>query len=427
MESQLRRLGRLMRGCVLATGLLIAAMPATAQPGGGGRPGGGRGGGGEEWMTRLFLPDVTSREIDEMARTLGMDDDQQAAADAMLETYLDEFTETARERRTEWETLRDEIRESRDRSRFAELAALHAAWRGEKRTLEAALLDDIQLLLDETQAQRWPIMERNRRRLKVLPRGRLSGETLNIIDLVEKLDLSQEAAMTLVEPLGDYELDLDRALVEREAVVEVEEPRLPELLMNQDFVAASEVYRRVTAARRIVQKVNKRYARQIEALLPDEQASIFARQVLEKSYPRVFERSAVDRIAPLVQSLESLDAEQGSTVDALMASFERDREVKRMKAVKLIEREEATDTPRWERRDMSGAGEMDERRQLRQEIRQIEIRTLRSIRSLLTDEQIQELPADLLNELDRRDDRDRQNRPGDGNRRERPGRSRPGD
>src|SRR3954464_12538360 len=58
-------------------------------------------------------------------------------------------------------------------------------WRTRSEQVKKAFLDDLKSLLSKEQEARWPIVERELRRLKQVGSGKLSGESVDLVRLTE--------------------------------------------------------------------------------------------------------------------------------------------------------------------------------------------------------------------------------------------------
>ncbi len=380
------------------------------QPGREGQPGRF---GGMEHFTEMFQPGFTSKDLDELAQRVGLSEDQAAAAEALFQGYLEQFNASAQIWRSEIEAMREEMREERDFSRLREIPALMLKWRAERAKMGQALQEEVKLLLDEKQQSRWVDWERAYRRQHALPEGRLAGEQLNLIELVEELDLSLAASGDLLDVLSQYEHELDRALQERETALPEVEQTMSEAMQEQDVEVALSAYKAGQELRQKVQEVNRRFAARCQALLPAERQQAFARKVQELSYPQVFRPTRAEGAFAAVLNLESLDRDQRAAVESLQERYQKDLEANRQAQIKQIDGAETSDEPRWlerMRQREEGDGEdggdwrdrfdpenMPDEMRVRMEQRELERDTLRHLRDTLTEQQLESL-RDVIGE-----------------------------
>lgn len=376
------------------------------------QPGGGRLGGMQDRFAELFKPSFTSADLEQLVDRVGLREDQAAAADALFQTYLEQFNAAAEIWRGEIEAVREQMRRDRDMSRTREIPAMMLTWRAERSKMARSFQEDVQLLLDERQQSRWTDWERAYRRSQALPEGRLAGEQVNLIELVEEMDLSLEESSDLLELLGEYEVDLDRALRARDAALPEIEQELAEALQAEDVDLALGAHEAAQELRRAVQEVNRRYASRCEAVLPTEHQAAFDRKVREMSYPQVFRPTRLETAFPAALKLDTVDADQQATIASLQERYMQELQASRERQIELIDAAEASDEPRWlerlrareesgddieDRRDRRrfDPENMPEEWRVRMELRELERETLRHLREALTEEQIEQLRESL--------------------------------
>ncbi len=115
----------------LAVGLVVLVLGfwstrASAQ-------GGARGFFGGE---SVFHPAITHTELETYGDLLGLDEEQRAAAEMLLEGYVQAFQRRAAEARERLQRLMEEARESRDRTRWMEMGEYRMRFQEEARKME---------------------------------------------------------------------------------------------------------------------------------------------------------------------------------------------------------------------------------------------------------------------------------------------------
>ena len=127
--------------------------------------------------------------------------------------------------RDRFQTLRDEMQTVRDdRTASTQMQEMLDArvqlirqFAKNKRSLRQSTVEGIRALLSESQLERWDQLERDLRRGRVLSRGRLSGESTDVLEILEQQELEEALVSEELNLLLDsYALDLDRVLVARE-------------------------------------------------------------------------------------------------------------------------------------------------------------------------------------------------------------------
>jgi len=285
------------------------------------RASGPAGGGGEP------ATPVSERSLERYAELLGLDEVQVEVARTLHEGYRATLRERAAEFQEEMgailESLRNQQQDERGQAdafklmrRMEELRVSRAE---ASRQAEAGLMNDLQQILTPAQQERWPAVERDRRREVALPRGTLSAESVNVLRLVDELELSPDTRDALEPTLSRYEKDLDRALVARERAGDWERPERGAMLqMDPDTIAAmQEASEKVRKASESIQEINRRYARLVAASLPEELRGDFESAFHRASFPRVYRRSHTLESLDTALAFSDLRPEQRTTLESL--------------------------------------------------------------------------------------------------------------
>lgn len=385
---------------VLATTISPPLYAQNIQLFGGPGEGFGPGGGGE--------PPVNSRQLKKYAALLGLDADQQEAATALLEGMQTEWEAASRKTRDEMEAIRGEFQDNRDPSVFMErMPEIMRKQRQERTRLEKGFMSDFQSILTAEQQANWPIVERTYRRDSTIRTGRLSGESVDLVSLIDDLKLDP-AALAQVRPILDqYEADLDRALVERNTVVDQAQQRagdgpaaIERAAQDPEFQKLREKARE---ARLKVRDTNQRYARQIAAALPDSTAGRFNTEFTKQSFPEAFRRSHTAESLEAAMKFTDLTPDQKSALEAMQAAYAIEAERSSKALMQAIEKYEAT--PEGYLNSLGGGMRMrrfggeggdadsnspvDEARRAR---RELDRKTLDNLTNLLSDDQRERLP-----------------------------------
>ncbi|MBL8745342.1 MAG: hypothetical protein JNK58_03190 [Phycisphaerae bacterium] len=329
---------------VMVISALSGSIPGTAggqniQFFGGDGPGGG-GPGGQE-------PPVNSKQIARYADLLGLDADQREAAAALLEGMQAEWDAGARKMREEMESIREEFQESRDPSIWTErLPSIMRKQRESRSRMEQTLMSDFKSLLTDEQQGGWSQVERTYRRDTTIPRGRLSGESVDLVKLAEELPLSEASRSIVQSTLDQYEADLDRALIERNDIVERAQQRagdgpaaMERALQDEEFMKLREKARE---ARLKVRETNQRYARQVASALPADEAAKFNEAFTRRSFPDVFRASLAADSLNAAANFDDLTPEQKERINAIRESYAQEIERANKSLIDAKEKYEST-------------------------------------------------------------------------------------
>lgn len=376
--------------------LLIALLAplAPAQPWGGG----GFGAGGGD----ILQPGVSRRDMDRYAAFLALDEDQREAAMALLDGYQAAFDAEARVMRDAMDAAREEFRDTRDPSIWREIGPRMQAFGARREAMEAEFLGDVRELLTDGQAALWPRMEMMRRRDATLRRGFLSGESVDLVRVVEDERLSADEAAAVRPILDRYEQDMDRALTERNRVFETNREKGAEAWQAGDMDGVEKLFAEARDASIRVRDLNRQYARQIAAALPAGASAAFERDFQRRSFPRVYREGYTERAIDAAAKFDDLTTEQRETLGGIRQSFERELGLLQTKQATAQEEAEVNRTIgdfMGRGRGGPGGGDRSAVREARAERRALEDRFLTQVKEVLTPEQVGRLP-------DRRDDGD---------------------
>ncbi|MFU8830064.1 MAG: hypothetical protein ACNA8P_11625, partial [Phycisphaerales bacterium] len=232
------------------------------------------------------------------------------------------------------------------------IRALDAEWVAKQERLAAELFTDLRLLLDAEQLGRWDGVHRWRHRARLLRWCELPYGKLMVSSIARSMNLQPDPsrfvgdeASVLNEVYGEYEIELDRMLLER-AAVEREHVGVargmggdpatigigfviePEELAWQEAVGAMNV--RLVA-------MQKMYIRRISSLVEPEKAVAFERRCREEAYPHVLGQSHAQRSINALVADEGLSEEQRVRVEQMSASYSSERDAMNERWVRMIE------------------------------------------------------------------------------------------
>jgi len=380
-----------MRAMIVVVAGLAVTAGAFGQPAEGRR--GGRGG-GEFWQQigRQMRGDpLRVRDVERAAELVGMTEDQRAAAKTLLEGYEQQLRSMREEQQAQREEAMEAMRDSGDTSGFQAMRDAQAKQREKQSQLETQLLGDMKALLKPEQAEKWAGVEASIRRDQRLRRGLMSGERLNVRDIVHDMKLEGDAASAAEGILQQYDVEIDRQLVARDQLMD--QP-MPDFRGFQDPDAMEAMQKRMTERREAsvkVRDVNKRFAAQVEGVLPDGQREAFKARVQEGTYPEVFRRTSGGEAIAKAMAMPHLSPEQMEQVVKIEEEYKAKLGSWQPKAVKAWDEMETQMTPDR----MMGGGARDAMRplgDLRGERRELDRTTLDALKKVLTDDQAKELP-----------------------------------
>ncbi len=370
---------------------------------GGGFGGGMFGGGGGRGM---FEPSVTTEELDRYGKMLNMTKSQSEAAKALYDAYEHEYTTAATKAQDEMAAIREEARD--DPSRMQDIGELFTKFRAKRTAMETSFFNDVKATLTPEQANTWPAVERVRRRETTMNRGLMAGERADLVKIVDGLKLAGDARKPLDPILDLYQVDLDRELIVRNEVQDKMQGNFRDL-MGGDPAKAQKAFDEGRSAGAKVRDVNKRYARQVEAALPDDATKAKFNDVLRReSYPQIYRgQSYAARVAEAAVGLDGLSAEQKTSINEIKDRFTRDYSALNQKMETAYSTRESAITFADISSRIGGGGgggggggrggfgmvDSEELTTLRDQRRELENTTVEKIQALLNEDQKAKLPS----------------------------------
>lgn len=270
-------------------------------------------------------PPVTKAQLDRYADVLGLTDEQRASATSMLEAMQADYVKASGEMRQQLEATQAEFQESRDTSVFTKkMPALVKEMQRKRAEMETTFFDDLRLTLSADQEEKWPRFERVRRRELSANQSVLSGEGIDLTRIIAELKAPAEVTQPLDTVLEQYEVDIDRAIVERNKVNDARNEKLSGGPQGIDPSVMTQVMKESKDAGKKICGVNKQYARQIASTLPEEWATKFNTALREAWWPQVYGRGHMTRTFETATGLEDLTPEQLAAINELRESYQRE-------------------------------------------------------------------------------------------------------
>lgn len=393
----------------LAAGTLGVAPDAHAQGRGGGPGGmggmggfmGGMGGG----FGDVLNPSVNSRDLDRYTDILTLNADQKAVVRELFGGYQDQFRAWAEKTRDEMAAIRGRMEAGRGGQQegrgggeaFTALRETFTKLRTEREKMEQVFFDDVKMLLTPEQEALWPKVERTRRRETTMGRGFVAGENVDLFRIVERLNLPADLKQTVAPTMDQYEVDLDRALIDRN---KIQEEGISNFMGGRfgrpdegfDMEKAQRAFQEARDVSIRLRDVNRRYARQLEAQLPEDRRAGFTKLFNEASFPEAYRESAIVRNVTAAMGFADLTPDQRQRLTELRDQYTRESAPMADKLAKAIEEQQGTMTIEQMMSRFRGGDDASPVAQARQARREQERSFGDKVRSILTPEQIERLP-----------------------------------
>ncbi len=342
MTTRPRCAGLLSRlHAILALALLaVAAAPVPAQFVGAGADFGAMG------MTR-----VGRKSVQGYAKLVGMDQAQADAAMALQEGYAESHRALTKQFQADMQKIQEEFQDTQDFSVFQKKMPKMAKEFGEKmEALEKGFMSDIRALLTPAQETAWPKVERMRRRETGLRVSMVSGQGVDLVDVLGDLKVDPSASPDLADQLDRYELDMDKKLVameewgkEQQKAWTDQEDAFDFSKMSEMMKKAEEMMKEMSEQSKSIRDVNRQYTRTLLPLVPADQQAKFDHEVKRRSFPRVYRTPWVSKAMTAADGFGDANAEQKAALAELRGGYDRELAAANAKWAAAIEaREEKT-------------------------------------------------------------------------------------
>lgn len=375
-----------------------------------------RGPGSGSWQSEA---NINSRSLDRYMKVLGLDDDQKSAAKALLEGYqeterqhnnaireafspekIEVKTDGAKkesdkpkvERRV---VKRGEGKPAEDNVQFGgpdkeALAKFEATAKAQAEKKEQ-FFADLKTLLTPAQEGNWIKLERMARRDSGLRFASVSGAGVDLVTMVDKLGLPSEAASATQPLLDQYESEMDVLLVEKnKAHAEIKPGEGPDMnalkaMMDKQHEAGIKI-----------RDLNRTYASKIAGVLPAEYQAKFNETFKTTSFKKAYREGKTDKLLTNAQKLSSLDAAQRDKLARIQEQYAKERRAANDKYAEALEKaeNEGMRSGVMSFGPMAGANEPKALADAKAARKELDNKYSDQIKSLLTDQQRAELPAD---------------------------------
>lgn len=320
----------------------------------------------------------------------------------------------------ELESIREEMQQARvdqwqspeRQAAFEEIALLVQDQARLKRQMRNEFEGDLVAILTEDQISLWPPLERQLIRDRLLPRGRLSGETVDVMGLVEQQEFEDEVLIALLPVLQEWDASVTPALSARDDHMVENQGVLMSAIHTMDTTSGIDVMKAQAKLAEAVRDINDNAIANIVLLLPEEEREEFDAYSKERGYPRIFRPTRTDRAYKAAMELEALEPDILQAIMELYDSLQLEMVYANEQVLEATHRWEAQEQidrmNRFAQRMSGGSSEQTESqiRKAEESRRTIEENYLEQLRMLLTEEQIEALGG-LESRSQRRESRDR--------------------
>lgn len=266
---------------------------------------------------------VSDRELAAYVETLGFDEGQAEAATMLLGGYQDAVQAAQNERRSAMERAQQEFQDTRDHQVLMEgMQASTKTFKARAEEVEQAFFSDLKSLAMGDQTEKWPQVERARRRAVEMDRGPVSTANVDVIKLTRESEATWLEGEMIRAILDRYEIQLDALLAERARAGE----GLDDGLMGGFDPSRLEAMNEAVEQQRQVALRIRQLNDSVMAELLAAAASEVDRTALESAYqkakfPRVYRESHTERALAAAAGFDDLSEPQRQAVEELRSQY----------------------------------------------------------------------------------------------------------
>ena len=346
---------------------------------------------GAEWG-QLFDPPVNSREMEQIEKTLKLDDAQTALVEDLQSAMLAEFERLSGIMRQIVQDAQEEVRETGRNDVWVEIGKKAQDFGEKKKSMQKQLFEDIKLVLNEEQLGRWPAAERRWYRGQMMGNrqlGFMSGLRADLVVITE----DAEQAEAIAPVVDQYEREVDRELHAFEDLAE-EQKEEWEKLREDGFFTNMDKFNELFSDLRdklvTVRDLNGKYRDQIALRLEGEAKSKFENAYDKAAFPALYKDSYVDAGMRTVLEMPDLTTEQRAEVEALEARYGQEVAALNKKIEKAtLDADETVNIQTL----MSGGAKSEEKNALEAQKKDLQQERYAQLRAILTEEQAAKLPS----------------------------------
>ncbi|MCG3123491.1 MAG: hypothetical protein GIKADHBN_01910 [Phycisphaerales bacterium] len=342
---------------------------------------------------------ISRRSVQLYAKLLGFEQDQLDTALTLYEGYQAEHNRVRDEQQAFMKKLQEEFEETRDFTVWQkELPKKQQEFAKQMQAAQTSFLNDVKGLCTPAQEEKWPAVERQRKREVYLRLPFVAGVSVDVVDCARRVGMAPEegkAPAEVKEALDEYEMTLDRKLSDVERMVKDAEGKAADMAANFDFAKIQEMLKKFSDEAILIRNINRDSARRVSALLTDDTRAKFDKEVQRRSYPRVYRTPYVVRAMDAAVKIKGLDDQQKADIEQLRAGYEREATPLNQKwAAAITEREDKEGSPYLAMMNWQGEQKDNPVTAARKARRELDDQFKDRLLALLKDDQKQQLPKE---------------------------------
>ncbi len=271
---------------------------------------------------------ISKRSVQLYSKILGFDKEQTDTMLTLHDGYMSEYKRVQDEMQGYFKKIQEEVQESQDWTIYQkEVPKKQREFAKQMEAAQKTFMEDVKGLCTPKQEEKWPTLERHRKREMFLRFQFVSGVGVDVVDCVRRVGLPPEEGKTSAEvneALDQYEMTLDRKLSDVEKMARDAEDKAMEMATSGDFQKIQEMLKKFSDEAILVRNINRDGARRVSALLPEETRVKFDKEVQRRSFPRVYRKPYVVKAIDAAVKFKDLDADQKSAITELQSAYARD-------------------------------------------------------------------------------------------------------
>ena len=311
-----RRLSRRLVCIAVSLGAIMAARAAHAQDN------------IAEGAGPLAQP-VSAKSLERIGAALKLDGDQKALVRTLYSGYRVALKQASDQGDKELKSIFEKAQEGDAGPGLGgkERVRIIKAFVEQAKKLEHSFMDDVKAILTPDQVARFDRAEHARRRETGYRFSFVSGEGVDVLQILSDLKIDRDASPELREAADQYEVEADRLMIAKakmldevfEQMEKIEggepDPKLIEKMLTDFFGTGTKL-----------RDMNRAHARKIAPLVPADKQVAFEREIKELSFPRVYAESPAIKTIKAAQDIPGLSAGQKSELASVLESYSREAE-----------------------------------------------------------------------------------------------------
>lgn len=383
---KMRCLTQTVRVLVVVAGLVLAGTQVSAQQQVVGQAG-------------PFAMPISNRSVELISTVLRLDPDQRALVKSLYAGYRASFRQAAESGDAELKASHDKYQEGNGQdfaARMRDDIRITKAFVEKITQLEKSFMTDVKAVLTEAQAAHFERAERARRREVGFKLSFISGEGVDVFQILQDMKIDRDSIPALKEELEPYEAEVDRTLAAKHSLLrkvfdqmeKFEGPEPDEALMEKTIGEFFDLGMKL-------RDLNRQLVRKITPMLPEERQAEFDRAVKVAGFPRVYAPSAAEKTIKAAQGLADLTADQKTELAAIAESHRREADAANGRWAQGIEERQAGLKGKFREAMMGGMGGAgdDPLKEPREARKAVDERAMARVAQLLRPEQKEKLPT----------------------------------